>query len=565
MHQLNWVGFIYLINLCQALKTVQHTIWLPAGKRLRVPCKLKNTEKVETPYWWAHLNADLRWNSTVNSVTVWYDRLGKMVHVGEVLFVHVPWFEASELAVTQYAPRETRPDEKRMNHMPEFRSWIGGTNQLLAINHLDTITCQQLQATTVYGMQEKWDFLKRRTQVISQTYFTFRIYVQPILIWSYAIPAEFEFANRSVLLKPVTEWCSAQRSIAHHRADVCIEVFEQRRPSTRQNKPNERLPMIQPTDLAYLELGLTIDITNQPLSMLADPGNGQLSYIHAQYKDSLDSYILREVTEEANRQEVDLPVIIATRLRAICPPGGHTFTPVPVLHSLQPKRTVSNNTKENNTINKISGSATVLVSWPIMCSPCRDGQAPRTGYAFDGCHYCPRGFYLGSTGWPSSAGCLPCPKGFTTNHVGASSIDECVLDAGAVTRWALGYLVNLWYALQKIMVGTPGPDTQTRALGRHQQSPWAWLGKTHKAMWIWGGLYVLVVTTLTALAVYRLHLYAKLHRIFRKQYRLLLKAALIGQINLVSHIKQRSRKDAGNPNPDDELDYELSEGSENAR
>ncbi|KAA0195466.1 Endonuclease-reverse transcriptase [Fasciolopsis buskii] len=560
MYKLDWIILIYLIGLSHALWTAHHTIWLPAGKRLRVPCKLKNTEADEKPYWWAHLNADLRWNSTVNSATAWYDRLGRMVHAGEVLLVQIPWFEASELAVTQYAPRQTSPNEK-INLIPKFRSWIGGTNHLLTINHLDTITCRQLQTTTVYGMRDDWDFFKRETRVIGQTYFTFRIYVQPILIWNYAIPAEFEFVNRSVLLKPVEEWCAAQRSIAHHIADVCMEVYEQRRPNTRQIKHDERLPMIQPGDVGYVELGVTIDITNQPLSMLANPSNGQLSYIHAQYKDNLDAYILREVREEANKQEIDMPVIIATRLQAICPPGSHPFTPVPVLHNLQPKVTTGNGQNENNTASKISGSAAALVDWPIICHPCPDGQAPRIGYAFDNCHYCPRGSYLGSTGWPSSAGCLPCPKGFTTNHVGSSSIDDCVLEAGAVTRWGLGYLVNLWYALQKIIVGTPRAETRTRALGRHQQSSWAWLGKTHKAVWIWGGLYVLVVTVLIALALYRLHLYVKLHRIFRKQYRLLLKAALIGQINLVSRIKQRSKQDTRTMNQDDDLDYEISDSS----
>ncbi|VDP91409.1 unnamed protein product [Echinostoma caproni] len=449
-----------------------------------------------------------------------------------------------------------------MSLKPRYRSWIGGTNRLLQANYLDSVTCQQLQSTTVYGMANDWEHLIRKTHIISQIFFTFRVYVQPILIWNYAIQMEFEFANRSVLAKPVEEWCAAQRSIAHHRASVCREIYEQRRPAVRQNKKNEQLSLFQASDTVYIELGVSIDITNQPLGMLGDPTNGQLSYIHAKLKDDLDSYILREVTEEAERQDVELPVVIATRLQAICPPGGHTFNPVPLLHNLHPKIVDSNNTNSNRTAETITGSAAPLVDWPIICHPCPNGQAPRTAYAFDGCHYCPRGFYLGSTGWPSSGGCLPCPKGFTTNHVGASSIEECNLDAGAVTRWALEYLVNLWYALQKIMVGTPGPDTQTRALGRDQQSSWAWLGKTHKAVWIFGGLYVLLVSTLIALAVYRLHLYAKLHRIFRKQYRLLLKATLIGQINLVSHIKQRAKQGAGSLNPEDDLELDASNSSD---
>ncbi|KAF5397916.1 hypothetical protein PHET_08673 [Paragonimus heterotremus] len=528
----------YLILIALFLQArgekVQHTVWLPAGKQVRIPCKLRSVEKSETFEWWAQKNANLTMDFASNSIAAWYDRLGQLIHVGEILLVHVPAFEASELSVTQYVPRETAPNEKPMSLIPEYKNWIGGVNQLLEVHHMDSVTCSELQASTVIGFQQTWQQFERETHIGNQIFFTFRIYAQPLIIWNYAVPPEIEFENRSVLLKPIEEWCSKQRSIRKYVTNICSTIYEQRRPFIKLTSPTETMPLVQSTGLGYIEVGIVIDLSNPPLNLLASPTDGELGYLHAQLKHSLDTYILVDLERQINVEDVDETITVATRIQAICPPGSHTYMAIPALRNLNLESLLNNTLKES--------SASALLSFQMLCHPCADGQAPRAPYAFDRCHSCPRGYYLGSTGWPSSAGCLPCPEGFTTDKIGATSIEECKLNAGAVTRWTLDYLLHTWFALERIIAGRAGPDTQTRALGQHQQSAWAWLGKTDKTVWMGLSVYGLLIFWLTAMAIYRLHLYYRLQSIFKKQYRLLLKAALIGQINLVSHIKQRAKQ-----------------------
>ncbi|KAG5444206.1 hypothetical protein CSKR_114217 [Clonorchis sinensis] len=529
----NWSCLAFLLVACQC-KT-HHTVWLPAGKLVSLPCKLRQPQKRESAEWWVRENQELDTNFTSNSIAAWYDRLGNLLHVGEILLIHVPPFEASELSVTQYAARPTPPTEKPMSLMPEYRSWIGGTHQILKVKHMDSVTCSELQTSTVIGYRDPWKVIERKSRIGRQVFFTFKIYVQPVIIWNYAVPPEIEFENRSVLLKPVTDWCYKQRSVKKRVARACSGVYEHRRPFVKLSGLKERMPLVQSTALGYTELGVQIELSVSPLSLLANPTNGELSYLHAHLKYSLDMYLLEDLENQLNLEDPLEWTIVATRLSVICPPGTFTFTTKPVLRGLNFQSLLNSSFKDS--------SAEALLPYKLICHPCPDGTASRAPYTYDdGCYKCPRGYYRGSTGWPSSAGCLRCPEGFTTDTVGATSIGECKLNAGAITRWILSQLLQMWFSLEQIIAGKSGPETPTRALPYDQQSAWAWLGRLDRSVWICGGVYCLVVMWLTGMAVYRLHLYFRLQSIFKKQYRLLLKAVLIGQINLVSHIKQRAKQ-----------------------
>ncbi|CAL8087694.1 unnamed protein product [Calicophoron daubneyi] len=366
----------------------------------------------------------------------------------------------------------------------------------------------------------------------------------PTLIWSYALPPDLDYIEREVVLNLTVQWCNQHTSIKWHVLSICEDIFEERKPLLKLPNPTDKMPMLSSSEPGFTEIGISVNIKHKPQHLLANPTNGQLSYLHAQEKDSLDRYILSGILQNLLERGINSPVRIATRIQAICPPGSHTFMHVPALQNLYYRPgMVWNVTRDplNEKTPLAYKSAGVLVPWSLICHPCPDGQAPRTPYSFDGCHYCPRGYYLGGTGWPSSAGCLRCPKGYSTDRVGATSKDDCMLDAGAVTRTGFGYLLDFWFKLKQSMVGVPGPETNTRALRKDQQSAWAWLGRTGATLWIWSALYTLFVASIIALATYRLHLYYKLKSIFKKRYDLLLKIAIIGQINLISRIKQQRK------------------------
>ncbi|KAG5444205.1 hypothetical protein CSKR_114218 [Clonorchis sinensis] len=520
----------YLIVVCQC--KIHHTVWLPAGKQISLPCKLRALKEHESPERWVEQNEELEVNFSANSIAAWYDRLGRLIHVGEILLVHVAKFEASEISVTQYVLRETPPTEKQMSLIPEFRGWIGGANQLLQVKHIDSVTCIELQTSTVVGFRKPWKALQRKSRVGREVVFTFKIYVQPIIIWEYAVSSWILMENTSVMPRLVEEWCQDQRPYGRQFHQTCEGIYQ------------ERKTFLQPTlfgtsnstsTIAFFEIGVGINLSARLLHVLADPASKELGYLHARLQHSLNMYILEGLENYIQDGDLAQKLVLATRTHYVCPPGSFTLQRKPVVINLTVDK-LMNRTLETS-------SASVLIDHKLLCYPCPDGKAT-TAYTFsEECSDCPRGYYRGETGWPSSAGCLRCPEGFTTDGVGGKSIEDCRLNAGALTRSILRYVLHLLFALEKIIAGETGPDTQTRSLALEQRSAWAWLGRISGRVWIYCAIYCLVSSYLAAKAIHRLHVYLRLKALIRKQYGLLLRATMIGQINLVSHIKQRMKQD----------------------
>ncbi|CAL8087697.1 unnamed protein product [Calicophoron daubneyi] len=478
----------------------------------------------QDPAEWVALNADLSQVAPVNSVAMWYNEIGEMIHVGKTLLVYVPPFEPSELSL--YAIRSTK--RLRLG----FRHVFLGTYQSLRLSKVGSVVCKLLQTSSLDGRTDFWVYTKNRTtQVLQENKYKFEVYAQPRLIWSYAwlptltVAKSNKVINMGFLSETIRKWCS----------DACVDIIERRLPVKSFDHTDNRER--DDTVGYYTEINIVLDLTRKPLHLFGDPNNGQLSYMHAQLKNSLDETILRSIGQHFRRTKLTLSVTVATRLLSLCPPGSSTLKPIPLLKYLHWHGTLNSPYKSRPF--KLS-SAYALTDWPITCVPCPEGHAPRLAYSFDGCHLCPRGSYLGQSNWPSSGGCLPCPPGLSTDRTGATSIDECLLNGGAVVRWGLGYLLKTWLALQQTIVGIPGREIQTRAGESRTNSAWGWLGGLGWKIWIGFGLYLSTTACLIALALYRLHLYWKLRSIYARRFRILLKAAVIGQINLINGIKMRA-------------------------
>ncbi|TGZ63887.1 hypothetical protein CRM22_006667 [Opisthorchis felineus] len=531
----------YLIVVCQC--KIHHTVWLPAGKQISLPCKLRALKKHKSPELWVEQNEELEVNFSANSIAAWYDRLGRLIHVGEVLLVHVAKFEASEISVTQYVLRETPPTAKQMSLIPEFRGWIGGANQLLQVNHIDSVTCIELQTSTVVGFRKPWQALQRKSRVGREIVFTFKIYVQPIIVWQYAVPSWILMENASVMPRLVEEWCQDQRPYGRQFHQTCEGIYQGFKTFPQQTRFGASNSS---STMPFLEIGVGINLSARLLHVLADPTTKELGYLHARLQHSLNMYILEGLEDYIQDEDLAQKLVLAARTQYLCPPGSFTLRRKPEVINLTFDK-LMNRTLETS-------SASVLIDDKLLCYPCPDGKAT-TAYTFnEECSTCPRGYYRGETGWPSSAGCLRCPEGFTTDGVGEESIADCQLNAGALTRSILHYVLHLLFTLEKIIAGETGPDTQTRSLALEQRSAWAWLGRIRKKFWIYCAIYCLLSSYLAAKAIHRLHVYLRLKALIKKQCGLLLKATMIGQINLVSHIKQRM-KQAIKEDPTDTLGH----------
>nr|CAH8870026.1 unnamed protein product [Trichobilharzia regenti] len=483
---------------------------------------------------WLLVNSQIKEESLANTITVWFNRGGEVIHVGEVLTIYMPLTGVSEIPMTQNPPKNDGKQGVKPNLEPKYRASTAGNKQLVFVYEMETISCIGLRSKTMIGVKEKWVFPSRGNKIVRQIQFAFRVYTPPTIIWSYAFKSYSKVIitekQLTQTLSDIKAWCNSKISISQYQQSPCHDIILRVMPLIQLAKPTDQIPFVSPNS-TYTELAILIDLSSQPLFLLSNPAGDHFRYIHSVFKDELDEQIRKSVIKD-ELNIYDIP----TRVRSICPPGSQTYHPPPLLKSLAH---LGNYTLNKSSILLSNSSAYQLTKWSPICHPCPPGHAPRTPYAFDGCHLCPKGYYLGETDYPSSGGCLQCPTGFTTDNLGATSVRECHLEGGAVTRLIIGFFLNIWREFEQVVVGTMGEETHTRAIGQVHESYWAWKGKISLSLWIVVSLFIMVTLWISSLAIYRIHLYIKLHKMYREQFRLLLKSALIGQINLVIRIKQQ--------------------------
>ncbi|CAH8663203.1 unnamed protein product [Schistosoma rodhaini] len=518
------------VEFFNAQQVSTHTLWIPSGKILYLPCWLNQIQEGNINDW-LEVNKQLKERSLPNTITVWFNRGGEVIHVGEVLTIFLPLTGVSEVPVLQNALKKKGIPGVKMNFEPKYSETLSGIKQLLFTHEMEIVTCAAIRSTPIIGVENKWAFFQRDSRIVRQAQFASHVYTPPIVVWSYALEALSKDIiaekNLTQTLTDIKHWCASKVNIAEYKSSPCQDIVVQVMPLISLKKPTDSLPVELPKS-TFTEISIPIELSHEPIFLLSSPAGSHFNYIHATLKAEMDELIKKSVVKDSlfTRE-------ITTGIRVVCPPGSQTYQPPPLLKSITPG--------ELNKSLFRNSSAYPLTKWSVVCHPCPPGHAPQTPYAFSGCHLCPKGYYSGETNYPSSGGCLQCPIGFTTDNIGAKSVRECHVDGGVISRMIIGIFINVWKEFEQFLIGNLRKEFTTRAVEQIQETDWVWKKNIGLSVWIFLSLYILTAIWLSSIAVYRIHLYVKLRRMYQAQFRLLLKSALVGQINVVLQTKRKIR------------------------
>ncbi|KAL5960816.1 Biorientation of chromosome in cell division protein 1 [Taenia solium] len=496
-------------------------------------------------------------NVELGVVTIWYNNIGRIIHVGGILPIHLPMIAPGEkdYELSRVASAYEGQNGRTTLELPKaYAIDLGSSLDTLHRKTMTTVTCRTYRSQGA-GLLKSELLVEKpfsmKEELIHNQY-SLMHYVQPLVIWKYVIP-EHPLVKGYL----VSDWwrdeaevfCRRVRNVREFQVSPCLTVSMNQITAASSAK-HETL------------LSLTINLSSNPMNILSDPistnleGNITLSYIHAVTKSLLDRHFMEAVSRNLTFHNVstEAQLSISTSADIICPTGTqlkHPPTPLPPISFTYPMN-ISLQSVDGSPISPTE-SAYVLATVSLSCEACPSGQAPRTPYSFAPCTPCPRGLYRGDTGWPSTSGCLHCPAGFTTLREGSTSPDDCVIDGGALTRAMVGFAVWAYHNFMELIVAAHEASmsyTKRAKLYLGEESKMGvaegsvhWINRIKPAALAVGIFYSLLVLLLLALAVYRLLLIYHFKRTHSKHMYLLRKSIVIGQLNSQDDAKDLLRQD----------------------
>ncbi|CAH8590050.1 unnamed protein product [Schistosoma turkestanicum] len=490
------------------------TLWIPSGKIVHLPCWWPRSINFSVTEWLEPIKKKSEANH-YHSITVWFNSGGEVIHVGEVLTIYFPLTGITEGILG-----------KQTNSGPKISETLAGNKQL-STDEVGTVTCVVYYSFYLFGDRTKWNLLQRPNAISRQLQFAFRVYTMPVIVWSYALKATSDDPitekNLQQTLEKIRQWCTTTRvKVVGYKLSYCQDIVVQVMPMITATKPTASIPNELPKS-TFTEVSLHIDLSPDQIFRLFSPTESYFNQAHASLKVEMDELIKTSVTR-------DSLVIheIATRIRVVCPPGSQTYEPPPFLKSIS----LSNTSVEDSSEHPLS-------KWSVICHPCLPGHAPQTPYSYGGCFFCPKGYYSGETRYPSIGGCLQCPMGFTTDNMGSTSVRECQIVGGVVSRLIIGFFINMLKEFEQFVVVNSRKELTTRTVEQSDETYWVWKERISVSVWIFLSLYIVITVWLSSIAIYRIHLYTKLRKMYKAQFKLLLKSALVGQRNVVDRTKQQ--------------------------
>lgn len=505
------------------------------------------------------VRAKLLGNLELGVVTIWYNTIGRIIHVGGILPIHLPMVAPGEMdhevsrATSVY---ESLNEQTTLDLPKAYAIDLGSSLETLYLKTMTTITCRTYKSKSAglltTDLQPEQPFSLKEELVHNQ--YSLIHYVQPTVIWKYVIP-EHPLLKKLV---PLSWWkreaeifCQSLRNIREHQISPCLRIDINQIMSDASGK-------------TQAVLSLAINLSSNLLNILSDPtktttdGNITLSYIHSVTKNVLDQHLVDALCRNLRIGNVSTVVhtFIATSVDIICPTGTQLTRPPTSLSPVSftfPRNNCSSPQNASRHPVKSSESAYALTMVSVNCEACPFGYSPREPYSFAPCIPCPRGFFRGKTGWPSASGCLACPAGFTTLREGSTSPDDCVIDGGTFTRAVVGLLFWAYRNFMELIVAAHeasmsytkrvklylSDESKVDMLG----SSTHWINRIKPAALAVGIFYSLLVLLLLAFALYRLLLIYRFKRLHSKHLYLLRKSIVIGQLNSQDDVKDLVRQD----------------------
>ncbi|VDL98643.1 unnamed protein product [Schistocephalus solidus] len=543
--------------------------WIPNGQLVQIPCNL-DEEKYKsligkqgslTPF--QILGANLLRPLSSDVTTVWYNALGRIIHVGSALPLRLPPVMPGEVELEALQVNiESKPGMKNTLYLPPHRySDTGSSLDILRRYSMTTVTCQTFRSSTsgiVWGSEEEeekdTDFSEKH--VIHRSQFILTEYAQPIIQWRYALPRQYLNETEKKRYLPPSWWedvarnfCRSLQNVHEFRFTPCIHVEV------------VKLPYHLKYSDSYYELLVTIRLGTTPFHVLLSPtatSFDSLAAVHAASKHLLDELLRHELDSKLRTQGMQVKdktkITFLTAVRFLCPPGSYVRNsgpPLkPIFHLFQMKKAfedIYDNTSELIGMPP-TASAILLQQMPPVCVACPPGQAPLTAYSFDRCRPCARAFYRGITGWPASGGCLPCPDGFTTGREGSLSPDDCKLNGGTYTQALAGFATWAYDNFAALVVAYHEASSSYRShvayfLGESEtqesaaESLTSWINCISPKALAAGIASCLLLLFLLSLFVYRLSLLVRFLRAHHKYVRLLRRVIYFGHLNLQDDVR----------------------------
>lgn len=560
------LGFLFaLLYDCntEPARGSRFTVWLPSGRLIYLPCNLNGQKFIQFSTRITNasssdlVKARLLNNVELGVVTIWYNNIGRIIHVGGILPIHLPMIAPGEMdyelsqATSVY---QTQSARTTLELPKAYAIDLGSSMDTLHRKTMTTVTCRTYRSRGAgllkSELPEEKPFSLQEELIYNQ--YSLMHYVQPLVIWKYVVPEHpliKEYLVPNWWRDEAELFCRGLRNVREFQVSPCLTVSINH--ITAASSVSHKII-----------LSLTINLSSNPMNVLSDPtstnlkGNITLSYIHAVTKSLLDRHFIKAALENLTFHNVstEARISISTSTDIICPIGTqlkYPPTPLPPISFTYPMN-ISLQSMDESPISPTE-SAYALATVSLSCEACPPGQAPRTPYSFAPCTPCPRGFYRGDTGWPSASGCLQCPAGFTTLGEGSTSPDDCVIDGGALTRAMVGFAVWAYHNFMELIVAAHEASMSytKRAklfLGEESKMDMAeesvhWINRIKPAALAVGVFYSLLVLLLLALAFYRLLLIYHFKRTHSKHMHLLRKSIVIGQLNSQDEAKDLLRKD----------------------
>ncbi|KAM7541924.1 hypothetical protein Aperf_G00000010063 [Anoplocephala perfoliata] len=216
-------------------KRSQFTVWLPSGRLIQLPCNLDRQKFASLSVNPMHnnithlLKPQLLDDAELGVTTVWYNAVGNILHVGEIIPLDLPMLAPGELdyAFSRTASAQSLRKSALTLELPNtYRSELGSSTDILNRLTMTTITCKTFKSQTA-GFFDTADLPQPRPfsmeDEIIYNQFALVHYAQPRLIWSYIIPD----GNSSIsnLWKAETNsFCLELRNIREYQLSPCLSI-----------------------------------------------------------------------------------------------------------------------------------------------------------------------------------------------------------------------------------------------------------------------------------------------------------------------------------------------------
>ncbi|VDK38160.1 unnamed protein product [Taenia asiatica] len=196
------LGFLFIL-LCdcdaEPAKGSRFTVWLPSGRLIHLPCNLNGQKFTQLSTRTSNASSNdlvkpqLLNNVELGVVTIWYNNIGRIIHVGGILPIHLPMLAPGEkdYELSRAASAYEGQNARTTLELPKaYAIYLGSSLDTLHRKTMTTVTCRTYRSQGAGLLKsellEEKPFSMKEELIHNQ--YSLMHYVQPLVIWKYVIP-----------------------------------------------------------------------------------------------------------------------------------------------------------------------------------------------------------------------------------------------------------------------------------------------------------------------------------------------------------------------------------------